>query len=349
MPTIIRINKKEIGKGKPVFIIAEAGINHNGDVALAKKLIDAAKDAGADAVKFQAFTAEKLVTTHAPMASYQKKNTGSTSSQQTLLKKLELTLPNFEELKMYCDAHGIIFLTAVHSEDVLHAVNKLVPAHKIASGDITNLPFLQKVARTKRPIILSTGMATLAEVQEAVNVLKKEKNHRIILLHCTSNYPCHFDEVNLYAMQTLNKKLNLPVGYSDHTQGFMVGAMAVALGACVLEKHFTLDKNLPGPDHKASLTPHELTEFVHAVRDAHKALGTGIKKPSPNEEEIKKLVRKSIIASSTIEKGETITKDMLIIKRPGTGMPPKFLATIIGKKARKKIQADTLITRSSIM
>lgn len=344
----IKIKNKQIGNGKPCFIIAEAGVNHNGSLELAKKLVDEAKKAGADAIKFQTFKAEDLVTKKTEMVAYQRKNVEKKESQFEMLKKLELSEKDFIELKKHCDKKGIIFLSTPHTENAIDFLEPLVPVYKIGSGDLTNLPFLEKVARKQKPIILSTGMATLNEVREAVNTIKKEGNNKIILLHCTTNYPCSLEEVNLKAMLTLKKEFNLPVGYSDHTLGILVPIMAVAMGAKVLEKHFTLNKNLPGPDHKASLNPKELKEMVEAIRNVEKALGCGIKKPTNYEEKIKSFVRKSIVAKVNITKGTKITKEMITIKRPGTGIEPKYFNRILGKKAKTNIKKDSLITWDKI-
>ena len=339
----IKIGNKIIGEGEPCFIIAEAGVNHNGDFRLAKKLINVAKQAGADAVKFQTFKAENVVTETAGMAEYQKENIGSKKSQLSMIKELELSYKDFIKLKKYCDEKKIIFLSTPHSEDAIDFLEPIVPAYKIGSGDLTNLPFLGKIAKKQKPIILSTGMANLSEVREAISTIKKQENKKIILLHCTTNYPCPLKEVNLKAMLTLKKEFDLPVGYSDHTLGITVPIMAVAMEAKVIEKHFTLNKNLPGPDHKASLEPRELEEMVKLIREAEKVLGSGIKKPTKSEEKIKKIVRKSIIAKTNIPKGRKLTKEMLVIKRPGTGIEPKYINKIVGKVAKKEIKKDNLI------
>ena len=342
----IKIKDKFVGEGESCFIIAEAGVNHNGDIRLAKKLIDVAKKAGADAVKFQTFHTEELVSKSTEKAEYQ--IWAKEKTQHEMLKRLELSFNDFRELKKYCDKKKIIFLSTPHSEDAIDFLESLVPAYKIGSGDLTNLPFLKKVAKKKKPILLSTGMANLSEVKEAVSTIKKQGNNKIILLHCTTNYPCPFEEVNLRAMLTLKKEFKLPVGYSDHTLGIMVPIMAVAMGAKIIEKHFTLNKNLPGPDHKASLEPNELKEMVKVIRDVKKALGSDIKKPTKSEEKIKKFVRKSIIAKVDIPRDTKILRDMLIIKRPGTGIAPKFLNEVINKAAKKNIKKDQLITREDI-
>jgi len=340
----ITIGRRVVSGDGHCFIIAEAGVNHNGDVGLAKKLVDAAKAAGADAIKFQTFKAEDLVGKNTEMADYQKKNTGKKGSQLKMLKKLELDYKDFIRLKKYCDKKKIIFLSTPHTEDAADFLEPLVSAYKIASGDLINLPFLEKVAKKKKPIILSTGMATLNEVREAVKAIKNQGNNTIILLHCTTNYPCPLEGVNLRAMLTLKKELGLPVGYSDHTSGIIVSTIAAAIGAVVIEKHFTLNKNLPGPDHKASIEPDELKEMVEAIKNTEKIIGSGEKKPTDSEKKIMQVVRKSIVAKIDISKGTKITKNMLVIKRPGIGIKPKYLNKIIGRRAKRNIKKDELIT-----
>lgn len=340
---LIKIGKKLINEKSPCFIIAEAGVNHNGNLKIAKKLIDAAKSAGADAVKFQSFSAENLVTETVKLAKYQEKNLGQKETQFKMLKKLEINSKNFLELKKYCDQKKIIFLSTPHTEDVIDWLNPLIPAYKISSGDLTNLPFLKKIARKKKPVILSTGTATLTEVAEAIQVIKQQKNNEIILLHCTTNYPCPLKEVNLKAMLTLKKKFNLPVGFSDHTSGSLASLAAVALGAVVIEKHFTLNKNLPGPDHQASLEPKELKLLIQNIREVEIILGDPKKRPTKSEQKIKKLIRKSLIAGIDITKGTIITQKMIQIKRPGTGLAPKYFSKIRGRKAKKNISKNALI------
>jgi len=344
----IKIKNKSIGKGFPCFIIAEAGVNHNGDFNLAKKLIDRAKEAGVDAVKFQTFKAENIVTLEAQQAKYQTKNIGKKESQYAMLKRLELPYPAFRKLKEYCDQKGIIFLSTPHSsrEDV-DLISKLCPAIKVGSGDLTNLPTLEYMAKKQLPIILATGMANLEEVREAVKVIFPI-NKKLILLHCTTSYPTPLNEVNLKAMLTIKKEFNLPVGYSDHTEGIDVSLAAVAMGACVIEKHFTLDRKLPGPDHKASLEPKELREMVEGIRNIEMALGDGVKKPTPSEMETAKVARKSIIAGQDIKKGTKIKEEMVAIKRPGTGIQPKYFEKIIGKIAKRDIKKDKLLTWQAI-
>lgn len=359
----IKIKNRIVGEKEPCFVIAEAGVNHNGDFNLAKQLVNEAKKAGVDAVKFQTFQAEKIVTSDAKQAGYQIRNIGREESQYAMLKRLELSYSNFKELKKYCDQKEITFLSTPHSskEDV-DLIVQLCPAIKVGSGDLTNLPILKYMATKNLPIILSTGMADLAEVKESVETVLPI-NQQIILLHCTTNYPALLNEVNLKAMLTLKKEFNLITGYSDHTEGIDVSLAAVALGASVIEKHFTLDKKLPGPDHKASLEPEELKEMVKGIRnienmlskgeksedlikelDIEEAMGDGIKKPTLGEIEIAKVARKSIVAAMDIKKGERIKKDTLVIKRPGTGIKPKYLSEFTGKIANRDIKRDSLIS-----
>lgn len=344
----IKIGKKILGYEKPCFIIAEAGVNHNGDIKLAKKLIDAAKEAGVDAIKFQTFKAENLVTKEASMAEYQEKNIGKTETQQEMLKKLELDYNAFKELKNYCDEKGIIFLSTPHTNDTVDFLDNLVPAYKIGSGDLTNIPFLKNIAAKQKLMILGTGMSTIKEVLETVEAIKSKGNNQIILLHCTTNYPCQEKDVNLRAMQTIKNVTNCIIGYSDHTTSTITPAVAVALGAKVIEKHFTLDKNLPGPDHKASLKPEELKQMVQNIRFTETILGLEEKKPTESEKKIMKVIRKSIVAAQDIAKGTIITKDLLIIKRPNTGIKPKFMGGVVGKITIKDIKHDQIISWEDI-
>jgi N-acetylneuraminate synthase len=336
----MKIKYKEIGK--ECFIIAEAGVNHNGSLETAKKLVDAAVSAKADAVKFQTYKSEEIVTDTADMAEYQKKNIGKKESQYQMLKQLELKFEDFKELKKYCDKKGIIFLSTPHTFSAVDFLNPLVPAFKISSPDLNNTPFLEIIAQKGKPIILSTGMSTMEEIKRAVQTIENQGNKQIILLHCTTDYPCPLNDVNLKAMEKM-KELGYLVGYSDHTEGILVSVMAVAMGAVVIEKHMTIDKKLTGPDHIASSEPWEFEEMVTAIRDTQKALGSEIKKPSKNEEKIKKILRKSIVAGVDIPKGDVITRDMLIIKRPGTGIPPYEIKNITGKKTKNNIKKDQLL------
>ena len=335
---------------KGVFIIAEAGVNHNGDVNLAYKLIDEAKEAGADAVKFQTFKAEKVLSKYTKMADYQKKNLGKEVSQIEMVKSLELSYNDFEKLKNYCDEKGIIFLSSPFDKESVDFLDKLVPYYKIPSGEIVNYPYLKHIASKNKPIIMSTGMANLSNVEKALDTIYSvNKTVEIYLLHCTTNYPCPYDEVNLKAMLTLKEVFKLPVGYSDHTLGIEVPIAAVAIGAQIIEKHFTLDKNLLGPDHKASLEPIELKAMVNAIRNIEKALGDGIKKPNKSEKEIEGVVRKKLIATRDIKSGETISEKDIAIKRSNIGLAPDFLEVIIGKKIIKNIKEDEGFTWEHFM
>jgi len=345
----IRIQNKLIGEGEPTFIIAEAGVNHNGDVELAKKMVDVAKEAGADVVKFQTFSAEKLVTKDASMASYQSKNTGIEQSQQEMLKKLELNYEDFDELKKYCDKKEIIFLSTPHTEDAADYLDRLLPAFKIGSGDLTNIPYLEKIAKKGKAMILGTGMGTLDEVQYAVNTVRSQGNDKIIILHCTTNYPCPYEEVNLKVINTLKQKVsNCAIGYSDHTLGILASLAAVAMGAAVIEKHFTVDKSLPGPDHRSSIDSDELSQLVSSIRRLETLFGSSDKKPTKSEQKIMKLVRKSIIATMDVPKDTVLTEEMLTIKRPGTGIQPKDVNKIIGKKTKSFIRKDQVINFEDI-
>ena len=322
------------------FVIAEAGVNHNGDLDIAKKLIDKAVEAGADAVKFQTFKAEELVTKEAPKAQYQKITTGD-GNQYEMLKKLELSESDYAVLKKYCEKKGILFLSTPFDFESVDILEKLdIPLYKVSSGDLTNLPLLKYIAKKHKPIILSTGMANLAEVEEAVHAIYEEGNEQIVLLHCTSNYPTAYEDVNLKAMLTLKEAFKLTVGYSDHTTGIEVPIAAVALGASVIEKHFTLDRNMPGPDHRASLEPDELKCMIDSIRNIEKAMGDGIKRCREVEEKSKFVSRKSVVARKNISKGQVITKDMLAYKRPCIGLEPKYTQFVLGKIANRDINKD---------
>lgn len=327
-----------------VFIIAEAGVNHNGNIDTAKKLIDVAVDCGCDAVKFQTFKAEKLVTVNASKAEYQIANTGSDKSQLEMLKSLELSCEDHIELFEYCKHRRIMFLSTPFDEDSLELLESLgVAFFKIPSGEITNKPFLKSVARKQKPIILSTGMATLGEIEEALNWIYFEGNDNVTLLHCTSNYPTLINDVNLRVMLTLKEAFKVKVGYSDHTIGIEIAIAAAALGAEVIEKHFTLDKNMEGPDHKASLEPQDLLKMVASIRNIENAFGDGIKRVSSSELSTREVARKSIAAKSFIKKGIKINEDMLATKRPGTGIPPKYLEFVLGKTAARDICCDEIM------
>jgi len=320
------------------FIIAEAGVNHNGSIELAKKLIDVAADAGSDAVKFQTFKAERLVCKSAAKADYQKKTTDADESQFDMLKRLELNEDAHKELMGYCRDKGIIFLSTPFDLESIDMLGSLgIEIFKIPSGEITNLPYLRKIGRLKKKIMLSTGMADIGEIGNAINVLTEYGTRKddITVLHCNTEYPTFFEDVNLLAMLTIRDVFKVNVGYSDHTPGIEAPVAAVALGASVIEKHFTIDKNMKGPDHKASLEPDELKAMIYAVRNIEKALGNGIKKPSRSEMKNIQVVRKSIVAAKDIKKGETFTEDNITVKRPGTGISPMEWDGIIGKAAIK--------------
>ncbi len=332
---------------KKVFIIAEAGVNHNGSLLIAKRLIDAAAAAEADAVKFQSFTAEAIVSKQAPKAYYQKINTSRKETQFAMLKKLELSRDSLRELIYYCGFKKIIFLSSPFDFNSLDLLVELgVKIIKIASGEITNLPILRRIGVLNKQVLLSTGMSTLEEVRMAVDVLVSSgtKKDNITVLHCNTQYPTPFEDVNLEAMITIKEALKIKVGYSDHTLGIEVPIAGVALGASVIEKHFTIDRGMEGPDHKASLEPGELKRMVEAIRNTEKALGSGIKKPSKSESRNINVVRKSIIASKQISKGEIFTEDNVTTKRPGHGMSPMKWDRVIGRKSKKLFLTDDFIT-----
>ena len=316
---------------------------------MAKKLIDVAKGAGADAVKFQSFKAENVVTKTAQKAKYQKQTTGSSESQYEMIRKLELSDADFKKLALYAQKKGIIFLSTPFDKESVDMLDELgVPAFKIPSGEITNFPLIRHIAKKGKPVILSTGMSTLQEIDEAVQVIKSEGIKDIVLLHCVTAYPAKVEDMNLRAMQTLESAFKLPVGLSDHTIGITVPIAAVALGAVVIEKHFTLDKSMPGPDHQASLEPKELKQMIKAIREVEKSLGDGNKSPTAEEEEIKKVARRSIVARIDIPEGTIINEEMLTIKRPGTGIKPKYLDKVVGKVAKAMIKRDELIIKSKL-
>lgn len=328
------------------LVIAEIGVNHNGDVELAKQLIDAAKASGADVAKFQVFDAERLVTVDAPSADYQTRNTGKEQHQLQLLQDLQLSTADFGALRAYCEAIGIEFMASGFSiEDIDTIVSLGVQRLKIPSGEITNLPYLRAAGSYKLPIILSTGMATIDEVQDALVVLEESGLDKslVTVLHCTTDYPTAPEYVNLRAMLTIEKELGTNVGYSDHSEGILVSSMAVALGAKVIEKHLTLDKNLPGPDHKASLNPTEFGEMVQGIRIVEEALGSEEKIPTEVETANRLIARKSIVASKPIEVGETFSPENVTTKRPGTGISPMEWDNIIGTLAKRNYSKDELI------
>lgn len=327
-----------------VFVIAEAGVNHNGDINIAKRLIDAARESGVDAVKFQTFKAEKLVCKTAQKAEYQLETTDKSETQYDMLKKLELTEQMHKELIQYCSEKKIIFLSTSFDIESIRLLSQLgIQTFKIPSGEITNLPYLREIARQQKRVILSTGMSSMDEVKAAVNVLKGNGADDITLLHCNTQYPTPMKDVNLLAMVKMREELGLPVGYSDHTKGIEIPIAAVALGATVIEKHFTLDRKMEGPDHKASLEPKELRQMVEGIRNVESALGKGIKRVSDSEKSNIDIVRKSIVAAVRINKGEQFTEMNLTTKRPGTGITPMRWDEVIGKKADRDYEIDEMI------
>lgn len=344
MVDTVNIGGREIGAGHPCFFIAEAGVNHNGDMELARKLVDVAADAGADAVKFQTYKTESVMSRFAPKAEYQLETTDSSESQFEMSKGLELPAEAFQELINYCNERGIMFLSSPFDEDSADLLADLdVPAFKIPSGEITNLPMLTRIARHGKPMIVSTGMAYMSEVETAVRAIEAEGNQQVILLHCVSNYPADPANANLMAMLTLGKAFNVPAGYSDHTPGIEVPLAAVALGACVVEKHFTVDRKLPGPDQLASLEPAELTALIQGIRTVESSLGNGRKEPVQEEASTANVARKSLVAAENIPANTTLTPSLIAIKRPGTGLAPVMRDDLVGRVTRVEIQADQLI------
>ena len=325
-----------------VYIIAEAGVNHNGDKHLAFKLCDVAKEAGADAVKFQTWKTEKIVTKSATLAEYQENNISDKgASQYEMLKQLELSYDDFLEVKDYCDQIGIQFLSTPDTEEDMDFLLGLgIPVLKIGSGEVTNIPFLRAIGKRRQKVILSTGMSTLADVEKAYHTLMESGAKEVSLLHCTTNYPCLYNEVNLQAMQTLKSAFKCQVGYSDHTMGIEVPIAAVAMGAEIIEKHFTLDRNMEGPDHKASLDPEELKQMVISIRNIEQAMGDGIKRPNASEQKNAEVVLKRIIAKKPIKKGDALGEDNLALLRNSEGIPAKYWDLIAGKPAKRDYIED---------
>ncbi len=330
---------------KKTLIIAEAGVNHNGELNLAKQLVDVAVQAGVDYVKFQTFKADKLVNKSAKKASYQTNNTGNDDSQYKMLKKLELTEENHHILIDYCKEKGVKFLSTAFDFDSIEFLKDKIDFYKIPSGEITNLPYLEKVAKLNLDIVMSTGMATMNEVKDALTILVDNgiSKDKVTILHCNTEYPTPMEDVNLNAMLTIKKELGVKIGYSDHTLGIEVPIAAVALGATVIEKHFTLDKTMEGPDHKASLEPNELVAMVKGIRNIEKAMGNGVKIPSKSEQKNITIARKSIVAKSNIKKGEKFTEQNITVKRPGNGVSPMRWHEIIGTIATRDFKEDELI------
>jgi N-acetylneuraminate synthase len=345
MVATIEIAGRRVGGGAPCLIVAEAGVNHNGSLDLAHRLVDVAIEAGADAIKFQSFKADRLTTTDAPKAAYQTERTAAHESQRDMLKRLELSADAHRDLMRHCRQRGILFLSTPFDEESADLLDALgIAAFKLPSGEVTNLPFLVHVAKKGKPLVVSTGMARLSEVETAVRTIEAAGNRHFALLHCVSNYPARAADVNLRAMQTMATAFAVPVGYSDHTMGIEVSLAAVALGACVIEKHFTLDRTLPGPDHQASLEPAELTMLVRGVRAVEAAVGDGRKIPAADEAATAVVARRSLVAARDLSPGTVLTEDLVAIKRPGNGLPPAMLAQVVGRQVNRAVRADALLT-----
>lgn len=345
----IRIGKKEIGDNKPVFIIAEAGVNHNGDIQLAKKLIEAAKYAGADAVKFQTFKTEEVVSQKTRLVPYQKEFVKGARTQFDMLKVLELTPQDHRELMSFAKSKGIILISTPGDLASVELLDKLgVPLFKIGSDDLTNVPLLKLVASKGKPVLLSTGMSTLPEVKEAIRTIQGVKRVRLVVMHTTTEYPCPLKDVNMRALSTIKDALNLPVGYSDHTAGVSASMAAVSRGACVIEKHLTIDRNLPGPDHTSSYEPAEFKIFVKLIRETEECLGSAQKAPTLIEKRDINCIRKSIIAKYDLPKGTVLKREHLGIKRPQTGLLPKEYSKVLGKKLKRNLKKDSPLKRGDI-
>jgi len=343
----LKIRDRNIGLGSPCFVIAEAGVNHNGKIEMAKALIDLAKTAGADAVKFQTFRAENLVSPTERKARYQVENTGTDELQFEMLKALELSGPDFRELARHCREKEILFLSTPFDEESADLLAEIdVAAYKISSGDVTNLPFLRYVAGKRKPIIFSTGMAVLSEVETALKSIRATGNREVIVLHCVTNYPADPHDINLRAMETIARTLGVLVGLSDHTLGIEIPIAAVALGARVIEKHFTLDRSLPGPDHQTSLDPSELKALVRGIRNVEAALGDGIKRPAASELENLPIGRKSLHWRRSLTVDAVVSAGDLIALRPGSGIPPSEITSLLGKRLICAVEMGTIVRRN---
>jgi N,N'-diacetyllegionaminate synthase len=338
-----------VGPGRQCFVIAEAGVNHNGDLELGKELVRAAAGAGADAVKFQTFSADRLVTASAPKAAYQAERTNPSESQQSMLKHLELGAAEHRELMKECERQGILFLSSAFDEESADLLADLdVVAYKVPSGEITNMPYLRHLAGKRRPLIVSTGMSDMGEVSLAVETIRDAAEVPIVLLHCVSLYPAPAAGSNLRAMDTMRAAFGVPVGFSDHTEGLAVALAAVAMGADMIEKHLTIDRSLPGPDHAASLEPGEMRTLIEGIRAVESARGDGVKRPLPAEAATAAAARKSVVAAIDIPAGTVLAREMLAVKRPGTGLAPGEMSSIIGRKARTAIAAGSVITSEMV-
>jgi N-acetylneuraminate synthase len=345
----VLIAGRSIGPGHPCFVIAEIGVNHNGDLDLALRMIDAAAQAGADAAKFQTFRTERVISRAARQAEYQRRNTGVAESQFEMVRRLELGDTAFARLAERCAQKGILFLSSPFDEGSAELLDALgVPAFKIGSGELTNHPFLASLARRGRPLLLSTGMATLREVDLALAVIRRHGNPPVALLHCVSSYPSAAGESNLAAIETMRRAFNVPVGWSDHSLGIHVSIAAVARGACILERHFTLDRTLPGPDHAASLDPVEFGQLVVAVRDVEAAIGSGQKVPRDSERDTAEVARRSLHVARDLAAGARLTSEDLVLLRPGTGLPPSALATTVGRTTRRALGAGEMLEEADL-
>ncbi len=345
-PQSIEIAGRKVGPGHPCLIIAEAGVNHNGDLDLARRLIDVAVDAGADVVKFQTAVPEKVVSTSAPKATYSLETTDPGESQLDMVRRLHPFTPeDFAGLIEHCHERGIMFMSSPFDEPSTDLLDSLgVAAFKVPSGEITNLPYLSRMAAKGKPMVVSTGMSYLSEVETAVRTMRETGNEHLVLLQCVSNYPADPAAANLRSMHTMSVALGALVGYSDHTHGIEVSLAAVALGACVIEKHFTMDRELPGPDHRASLEPEELGALVIGIRSVESALGNGRKEPAVSEANTADVARKSLVAAVDIKAGTVLTEEMIEIKRPGTGLAPAMRPSLVGRSASVDIPEDALLT-----
>ncbi|MFX1443664.1 MAG: N-acetylneuraminate synthase [Promethearchaeota archaeon] len=341
----IKIEGKRIGLNSPVFLIAEAGVNHNGEINLAKRMIDIAEDLKVDAIKFQTFNADDLILKTVPKVEYQKASKTDKETFYDLIKKLEFTKNQFKELKQYCLKRNLIFLSTPFDQSSVNLLDELgISAFKVSSGDMNNYFLLKLICSKKKPILLSTGMATLEEVKSTISFIKSNGIQEIVLFQCTTNYPASYEELNLNVIDTYKKLFpNVILGFSDHSLGIEASIAAVIKGVKVIEKHFTLDKNMKGPDHRASLNPEELKSWVIAIRNVERSLGSSIKKPSKKEIEIRKIARKSIISSLNLEKGAILNTNNITVKRPEGGIPPNEFYKIIGKRVKKDILKDTII------
>lgn len=333
-----------IGKGHRCFIIAEAGVNHNGSRDIAFQMVDAAARAGANAIKFQTFNPTSVVSVEAPKAKYQERTTGKGQSQLEMLHGLALSADDHGSLVQYCRQKGVMFLSTPFDKESIELLAKYdPPLLKVASGEITNSPFLELLGAQHKPVVLSTGMSYLAEVEEAVRVLESAGCSDIILLHCVSSYPADPESANLRAMKSMRSAFQRPVGFSDHTPGIEIPLAAAALGACVIEKHFTLNKAMRGPDHAMSLDPVELRSLVDGIRLVEKAMGDGIKRPTEQEEDVRRVARRSVVTSKALDKGTVVERDLVEFKRPGHGFPPSRVSELIGRRLRNPMNADAVI------